>query len=292
MIGGDKEWESTLRLACFDRDGQVGVGRIDGEEIVEVPHSWTDALVCLMDDAGRTELEHAGTGLRLNLKDVQLLPPIGADGRGVFCAGLNYSEHVEELAGMLGGSRDGKPPIFWKLTASLLAPNRTLVTDKELSREVDWEVELGVVLGRGGRRIPEEEVGDYVAGYTVVVDTTLRDLQKAHGQWFIGKNLHASSPIGPWVVSVDEVGYPPSVELSLYVNGVEKQRSMTDLMIWRIAELVSMTSAGVELRPGDVFATGSPPGVGFTREPPEFLVPGDVLKAAIERVGVLEHVVE
>lgn len=278
-----------MRLARVAVDGREIVGRIDGSEVVELSGDWAGALRAVTPGGtGLTELE---TERRHPLSSCELLVPLDPVARGVFCIGLNYREHADEVAGSLGES-DGRPPIFMKLGASMLASAKPIVIDKQLSEEVDWEVELGVVLGLGGRRIPVDQVHEHVAGYTVVVDTTARDLQRAHGQWFIGKNSHASSPMGPWVVTVDELGFPPRTELWLRVNGVEKQRSSTDLMIVDIATFISITSESVELRPGDVFATGSPPGVGFTRQPPEFLRPGDVLEASVERVGSLKHAVE
>lgn len=278
-----------MRLARVAVEGREIVGRIDGAEVIELSSDWTGALAAVVaEGGGLAELE---TDRRHPLATCELLVPLDPGARGVFCIGLNYREHADEVGGSLGEG-DGRPPIFMKLAASMLASAKPIVIDKQLSVEVDWEVELGVLLGRGGRRIPVDEVHRYVAGYTVIVDTTARDLQRAHGQWFIGKNTHAASPMGPWVVTVDELGFPLLTDLWLRVNGVEKQRSSTDLMIVDIATFISMTSESVELRPGDVFATGSPPGVGFTRQPPEFLRPGDVLEASIEGVGSLTHAVE
>jgi 2-keto-4-pentenoate hydratase/2-oxohepta-3-ene-1,7-dioic acid hydratase in catechol pathway len=279
-----------VRLARFEVEGKNRIGFVDGREFVEVDSSWTGLLAYALD--GLSGVEELATGARFALDSGRLLAPLEDTSRGVFCIGLNYRQHVEEVGDVLGEVRTGRPPIFLKLAASMLGPSNPLVLDQELSKEMDWEVELGVVLGRGGRRIPTDRVGEHVVGYTVIVDTTTRDLQREHVQWFIGKNSHRASPIGPWVTTVDEVGFPPVIELSLHLNGVEKQRATTDLMIWSIAEFVAITSESIELKAGDIFATGSPPGVGFTRQPPEFLTPGDKLRAAIEGVGTLEHAVE
>jgi 2-keto-4-pentenoate hydratase/2-oxohepta-3-ene-1,7-dioic acid hydratase in catechol pathway len=280
---------TTVRLARFRADHKDRVGFIDGESLVEVSVGWAEVLARVVED--RAGLASLGGGARWPIDECELLIPIDEATRGIYAIGFNYREHADEIGDELGDTRTGRPPIFFKIRPSLLAAGRALVLDPEFSKEMDWEVELGVVIGRPGRKIPVNKVGRHVAGYTVVVDTTARDRQREHGQWFIGKNAAASSPIGPWVTTVDELGFPPVVELSLSGNGVEKQRAASDNMIWRIEEFIAMTSQGIELQAGDVFATGSPPGVGFTRRPPEFLTRGDVLRAEISQVGWLEHAV-
>jgi 2-keto-4-pentenoate hydratase/2-oxohepta-3-ene-1,7-dioic acid hydratase in catechol pathway len=276
-----------VHLARFRADGEERVGFADAGDLVEVAHSWIEVLGEALEAPSR--IAAAATGARWPLADCELLPPLEATSRGVFCIGMNYQAHTAEVGSQLGAVPSGRPSIFLKLASSMLGPGKPLVLDPALSTEIDWEVELGVVLGRGGRRIPVERVGEHIAGYTIVVDTTARDLQREHVQWFIGKNAHQSSPIGPWVTTIDEIGFPPALGISLHVNGVEKQQARTDQMVWSIAQFIAITSESVELLPGDVFATGSPPGVGFTREPPEFLRSGDVLRADIERVGSLQH---
>lgn len=274
-----------MRLARFEVDGVAQVGLADAEGFVPVGNSWCELLETAVGH--RSDLRPRGR--TVPFEACRPLIPLDESCRGVFCIGLNYSEHATEVGDELGSSQVGRPPIFMKAASALLANRSDIVLDDRVSKQFDWEVELGVVIGRGGRHIPQERVADHIVGYTVVVDTTARDLQRDHGQWFIGKNVEASSPIGPWIVTSDEVGYPPAVELSLQINGVDKQRSTTDKMIWSISEFISMTSAVVELRPGDIFATGSPDGVGFRREPPEFLSPGDCITATIDRVGTLEN---
>lgn len=279
-----------MRLARLAVDGRMIVGLIDGSYAVELTTDWVSALVASVPGGpGMRSLE---SGRRWPLTECELLKPLDTQSRGVFCIGLNYWEHADEFSEKVGVGRAERPPIFLKLAASVLDPYKPIVINRDLSSEIDWEIELAVVLGRGGRFIPADHVGTYIAGYTIIVDMTARDLQREHGQWFIGKNSHQSSPMGPWVVTVDELGFPPVTKLSLRVNGVEKQRSSTELMIVSIADFISITSESIELHPGDVFATGSPPGVGFTRNPPEFLKPGDVLEAVIDGVGNLVHSVE
>jgi 2-keto-4-pentenoate hydratase/2-oxohepta-3-ene-1,7-dioic acid hydratase in catechol pathway len=282
--------EAYVRLARFVAEDADRVGLVVDEDVIEVSCAW-GALVNSSMQGSEAVLRQA-TGRRWALSDCRLLAPLDPTSRGVFCIGMNYSDHVAEVGDDLGRTNSRRPPIFLKLAASMLGPDRPLVLDPAVSSEMDWEVELGVVIGVPGRHIAPDDVHRHVAGYTVVIDTTARDLQQSHVQWFMGKNAHQSSPIGPWVTTVDEIGFPPAVDVSLSVNQIDKQRATTDQMIWSIADFISITSSSVELQAGDVFATGSPPGVGFTRTPPEFLAPGDILQAEIKGVGSLSHVVE
>lgn len=269
--------------------GMDRAGFADGADLVEVDASWPDLLRMSVDEPAA--IPALAPGRRWPQNDCQLLIPLDDSAPGIYCIGFNYRAHAEEVGDELSDTRVGRPPIFFKLRQSLAAPGQPIVLDPAFSKEMDWEVELGVVLGRRGRGIPAGKVAEHIAGYTVIVDTTARDLQRQHGQWFIGKNACCSSPIGPGVTTVDEIGFPPETGLRLYINGIEKQNASAQDMIWQIADFISITSQGIDLQAGDVFATGSPPGVGFTREPPEFLNSGDVLRAEIDGVGVLEHAV-
>ena len=279
-----------MRLARFVADGKTRIGFVTGDQIAELKGSWNEILSNFAD--GSSWIAPVTSGSQWPIAECELLAPLDSDSRGVICIGFNYREHAKEVGAQLGNRPAPRPSIFQKLASSMLAPGKPLHLDPGLSGEVDWEVELGVVIGKGGRHIPAEQVADHIAGYTIVVDVTARDLQRDHVQWFMGKNLHRSSPIGPWVTTMDEIGFPPVLQISLHVNDVEKQRSTTDRMIWGIDEFISMTSSCVELQPGDVFATGSPPGVGFSRQPPEYLRPGDLLRAEIQHLGRLEHDVQ
>lgn len=276
-----------MRLARFRAAGADRAGFVEEAELVEADAAWPELLRMALTD--RAAIRAVASGRRWAMNECELLVPVGDSTPGIFCIGFNYRAHAEEVGDELGDTRAGRPPIFFKLRDSLTPAGNAITLDPAFSKEMDWEVELGVVLGKGGRNIAPSEVADHIVGYTVVVDTTARDLQRDHGQWFIGKNASASSPVGPWITTVDELGFPPAIDLRLYINGVEKQYGSSDKMIWSIAEFISITSQGIELRVGDVFATGSPPGVGFTRQPPEFLSSGDLLRAEIDGVGVLEH---
>ena len=278
-----------MRFIRFRAAGEDLVGWLDGEEAVQVRLSWEEMVAASLEP-GRPDIA-ARSVRRYPLAECLLLPPLPLVRGGLFCIGMNYREHDEE-AGTALGPRARRPAIFWKLASSCIGDGEPIQADPSISREFDWEVELGVVIGRGGRRIHADRAGDHIAGYTVVNDVTARDLQRDHVQWFTGKNVAGSTPVGPWVVSADEVAFPPVLSVSLTVNGVEKQRASTDRMIWGIGEFIALVSERVELRPGDLFATGTPSGVGFSRNPPEFLIPGDIVCADVERIGTLRNVVK
>jgi len=279
-----------MRLARFrsktDDETRVGVER-DGL-LWEVAEPWLTALASC---AGPTPRVLTETGRSFALVDCELLAPLPAQGRGVFSVGMNYLDHDAEARGLLRAPETEDPVLFVKLASAMADPNAGLLLDRDVSEQFDWEVELGVVIGRPGRDIHPDDVPKHVAGYTIVNDVTARDLQRRHVQWFLGKNVDASSPIGPWVTTLDEAGYPPALELVLTVNGEEKQRGKTTDMVHDVPKLVSTVSKAVELQTGDVFATGTPAGVGFARQPPEFLRVGDVIEARIENLGQQRNVV-
>ncbi|MBV8499549.1 MAG: fumarylacetoacetate hydrolase family protein [Candidatus Eremiobacteraeota bacterium] len=213
--------------------------------------------------------------------------------RNVFCVGRNYLEHA--LEGARASGRELRlpdaPTFFTKASTAVAAPGATLHLDARASKEYDFEAELAVVIGARCKDVPEEEALDVVFGYAALDDLTARDLQRRHGQWFKGKSLDESCPLGPWIVTPDEIGDPQSLELSLFVNGTRKQHSNTSKMIFTIARLIAELSRGMTLLPGDVIATGTPEGVGFARTPAEFLRDGDVVEIDIEKIGRLTNTI-
>jgi 2-keto-4-pentenoate hydratase/2-oxohepta-3-ene-1,7-dioic acid hydratase in catechol pathway len=211
--------------------------------------------------------------------------------RNVFCVGRNYLEHAREGARALGRElkMPAVPTFFTKASTAIAAPEATLHLSASVSREYDYEAELAVVIGAACKDVPAEEALHAVFGYTALNDVTARDLQREHGQWFKGKSLDETCPIGPWIVTPEELGDPQHLELRLRRNGVEKQHAATSAMIFSIPRLIAELSKGMTLLPGDVIATGTPEGVGFARNPPEFLADGDVLEVEIERIGILRN---
>jgi len=279
-----------MRLARFraNTEDETHVGVVRDGALFEVAEPWLEALAGC---AGLIPRPLTETGRSFPLEDCEFLAPLPDQGRGVFCVGMNYPDHDAEARGLLKAPATKDPVLFLKLASAMADPNAVLHLERSVSEQFDWEVELGVVIGRAGRDIHPGDVAKYIAGYAIVNDVTARDLQRRHLQWFMGKNVHASSPIGPWVTTLDEAGYPPVLEMLLTVNGEEKQRGKTTDMVFDVPTLISTVSKAVELLTGDVFATGTPAGVGFARQPPEFLRAGDVIEARIEGLGHQRNVV-
>ena len=224
-----------------------------------------------------------------------LIAPIPRPRRNVLCVGWNYSEHFAEGQGMRGPNDSPQeipeyPALFSKQPNAVIGPENPVWHSSPISEQLDWEVELAVVIGIPGRDIPQDQAFEHVFGYTIGNDVSVRDVQRRHGgQWFKGKNFDTHCPLGPWIVSADEIGDPHNLHITLRVNGVTKQDSSTRFMVFRIPRIIHEFSLGMRLEPGDVILTGTPEGVGFARKPPEFLRVGDVIEAEIEKIGVLRN---
>jgi 2-keto-4-pentenoate hydratase/2-oxohepta-3-ene-1,7-dioic acid hydratase in catechol pathway len=220
--------------------------------------------------------------LGVALARARLEAPIPRPARNVFCLGRNYQEHAAER----GAEAPPHPVYFTKVPESVLAPGGKVV-HHAVTKELDYEVELAVVIGRAGRDIPQAAALGHVFGYTVINDVTARDLQKRHGQWFKGKTLDTFCPMGPVLVTADEIPDPQALAITLRVNGETRQSSHTSKMIFPVAECIAVLSQGFTLLPGDVIATGTPEGVGAALG--TFLKIGDRLEAEVERIGVLQN---
>jgi 2-keto-4-pentenoate hydratase/2-oxohepta-3-ene-1,7-dioic acid hydratase in catechol pathway len=227
----------------------------------------------------------------LALADVRLHAPIPRPAKNVFCVGWNYLEHFEEGGRKLDDGRElPKHPVFFtKVPTTVNGPFDAIAFDAALSTQLDWEVELGVVIGTGGKDIAESGAMRHVWGYTVINDVSWRDIQRRHGnQWMKGKSLDGTCPMGPWLVTADSLD-PADLRIACRVNGVTKQESRTRHMYFKIPRLLAELSAGMTLEPGDVISTGTPAGVGYARTPPEFLRPGDLLETEIEGIGTIRN---
>ena len=179
--------------------------------------------------------------------------------------------------------------IFTKAPTTANGPYGDIVIDPAVSEQVDWEAELAVIIGKTGKNIREEEALDYVFGYTVLNDVSARDLQFQHQQFFRGKSIDGYCPMGPWIVTADEVADPQQLPIRLRVNGVVKQDANTNMMIFSVRQIIAVLSKGMTLEAGDIIATGTPSGVGFARNPPEFLKAGDVVETEIEGLGMMRN---
>lgn len=230
-------------------------------------------------------------GAAHTLSEVRLFAPIPRPRKNVICLGLNYAEHARESARMRGQTANipQDPLFFTKAPTTVNGPYSKIVIDPAVSIEVDWEVELAVIIGTTGKNIREEDALSHVFGYTVLNDVSARDLQSRHKQFFKGKSIDGYCPMGPWIITADEIADPQQLTLRLRVNGVTKQEGSTGDMIFDVRSIISILSQGMTLEAGDIIATGTPSGVGFARTPPEFLLPGDIMETEIEGIGVLRN---
>jgi len=225
------------------------------------------------------------------LADVKLHAPIPRPSKNVFCVGWNYLEHFDEGAKKLQDNRElPKYPVFFsKAVTAVTGPFDPVPFDASISTSLDWEVELGLIFGTGGKNITEADAMKHVFGYTVINDVSWRDLQRRHGgQWHKGKSLDGTCPMGPWIVTADSID-PNNVRVTCRVNGVTKQDSSTKFLYFKLPRLIAELSAGMTIEPGDIISTGTPEGVGFARTPPEFMKPGDLLETEIEGIGVMRN---
>jgi 2-keto-4-pentenoate hydratase/2-oxohepta-3-ene-1,7-dioic acid hydratase in catechol pathway len=229
------------------------------------------------------------------VEEVRLFAPIPVPRRNVHCVGWNYVEHFEEGKSLRdsGQTLPEHPVFFTKGTNAVNGPYDPIPYDPRVSTAIDWEVELAVIVGRRGKNLSEEEAMDHVFGFCVLNDMTARDIQqKKHGgQWWKGKSLDGHAPMGPWIVTADGFDWS-SRRLISRVNGVVKQDGNTSQMYFKVPRLLAELSLGLTLEPGDILATGTPPGIGHARKPPEYLRPGDVLESEIEGIGVLRNPIQ
>lgn len=282
-----------MKLVTYHHNGRMSIGAVQGENIIDLSAVATSMLHLV--EAGAEGLAQAqgyiGTAQQLiPLESVSLQAPIPRPTRNVMCLGLNYADHAEETYATQGRQTQLPefPIVFTKATTAVNGPYDDIPFDAAVSEKIDWEVELGVIIGRYGRNIPRQQAMDYVFGYTVINDVTARDLQRQHRQYFKGKSLDGFCPMGPWIVTADALD-PGQLRLTSRVNSVTKQDSSTQHMLFAIPDIIAHLSRGMTLLPGDIIATGTPSGVGFARQPPEFLKPGDVVECEVENVGVIKN---
>jgi 2-keto-4-pentenoate hydratase/2-oxohepta-3-ene-1,7-dioic acid hydratase in catechol pathway len=230
-------------------------------------------------------------GVGLDPQKIRWHAPIPRPLKNVFCVGRNFVSHAEESARARGQELKlpELPMFFTKAPTSVTGPFDEVPWDASVTQQVDWEAELGVIVGIAGRNIRRDRALQHVFGYTVINDVTARELQKSHGQFFKGKSLDGFCPMGPHVVTADEFGDPQAKRITLRVNGVVKQDGNTRNMIFAVDALIESLSAGLTLEAGDILATGTPEGVGFARTPPEFLQDGDVMETEVEGIGTMRN---
>jgi len=280
-----------LKLLTFLADSRLRPGVLDGDQVVDLA-----AAGCPVDETGDLlrivrggdamlervrEAINSPTRRVFDLDEVTLTAPLLQPSK-IIAVGLNYIDHCEEAKLPV----PKEPVLFSKFPSSITGPYDDLRWPEGVTREVDYEVELGVVIGRRGRNISEKDALDYVCGYTVVNDVSARDLQFANAkQWDRGKSLDTFCPWGPWIVTRDEIPDPHKLDVRTVLNGKEMQKSNTSKLVFNINQIIAYASQGTTLMPGDLIPTGTPFGVGFSRTPPVFLKHGDVCECEVERIG-------
>jgi len=295
-----------MKLVSFRRRGKIRLGVLDpdGKTVIDLsvaaPRLPSDMTGFI--EAGDTALAAAANALGTRRKDarlaasrVRLMAPIPSPRRNILCVGKNYYDHAREFDKSGFNATTGAdaipdvPIIFTKPPSTVIGPGDDIPGHLDPTRSVDYEVELAVVIGKGGRRIAKRRAFDHVYGYTIVNDVTARHLQARHKQWFLGKSIDGFCPMGPWLVTADEVGDVRKLRVQSRVNGELRQNALVRDLIFDIPTLIATLSMGMTLQPGDVIATGTPAGVGIGFTPPKFLKKGDVVTLTIDRLGELEN---
>jgi 2-keto-4-pentenoate hydratase/2-oxohepta-3-ene-1,7-dioic acid hydratase in catechol pathway len=287
-----------MKLITYQHHKQTYIGAVLDEVVVDLT-AVAPTLLALIKQ-GPDGLQRAKTVINnatqtIPLAEVKLLAPIPVPERNIMCLGWNYAEHAQESATTKGleiKELPQTPIVFTKATTSVNGPFGDVPWNTAVSTEVDYEVELAFIISKAGKNIPREEAMEYVYGYTVLNDISARDLQRNGKQFFKGKSLDGFCPIGPWLVTADDIVDPQNLTITCRVNGITKQDSSTQHMIFDIPAIIEYLSLGMTLLPGDIIATGTPSGVGFARTPPEYLQPGDVVECEIEQIGLIRNQIQ
>lgn len=296
-----------MKLLTFSINDTQKLGILRGDVIVDVQslgyklNQETPSSMLELIDSGEDGLKKFENLLKsasenqiaassLYLSEVEILAPIPKPRKNIIGIGLNYTEHVAESARSLDTDQSlpQKPVIFSKPPTAVTGPNTAIIHNEDLTQQLDWEVELAVIIGKKGKYISKESAMDYVFGYTIINDISARDCRRA-GQWIVSKGQDTFAPMGPIIVTKDEIEDPHNLNLSLYVNDELKQASNTQFMLFRIDDLIEDLSTVFTLEPGDIIATGTPAGVGAGRNPQEWLWDLDQVEAHVEKIGSLKN---
>jgi 2-keto-4-pentenoate hydratase/2-oxohepta-3-ene-1,7-dioic acid hydratase in catechol pathway len=286
----------AARLGVVQGDEIVDVQRLAASRGQELPGSMLELID--LGPSGLKSLQRLidaceglwPAGASVPAVNVRLLAPIPRPRKNIFGIGLNYVEHVAESSRVLDTSKDlpKQPVIFSKPPTTVVGPGEPIQHNAKLTQQLDWEVELAAIIGRRASRVSAKDALNYVFGYSVMIDVSARDNRRA-GQWIYSKGMDSYGPFGPCIVTADEIPDPQTLDLWLTVNGEVKQKSNTRHMLFKVDYLIADISAGITLEPGDIIATGTPEGVGAGRTPQEWLKPGDVVVACVERIGEIRH---
>lgn len=278
-----------MKLVTCLHEGRERVGALTEHGVVFLPCPDMNTLIETLPPETL-----AVTGKPVPLEDVTLLAPIPRPRQDVICLGMNYRAHAAEAAQYDAEAFTKEAPAvyFSKRVSRAGDPDGVIPSYKGLVERLDYEAELAVIIGKAARDVKAAAAGNYIFGYTILNDVSARDLQTGHKQWYFGKSLDGFTPMGPCILTADGVPFPPALEISCKVNGEERQRSNTSLLIHSIPEIIEELSAGMTLLPGTIIATGTPAGVGMGLDPLEFLKHGDVVECTVEGIGTLRSTVQ
>ncbi|QHS38035.1 fumarylacetoacetate hydrolase family protein [Alcaligenes faecalis] len=289
MLGDDRVVDLTQAWGMYEHPLSARQAPTEVIDAIFMGDEILISLQLLMEQASQAKAPvHAA-------QDLCFLAPVPNPSKNIFCVGRNYRDHIVEGNLARGRAADDFPKAleFFSKPPTTVVGHQALVSRHAAhTKMLDYEVELGIVIGKEGRDIPVEDALDYVFGYTVINDITARDLQALHGQWFKGKSLDGTCPIGPVVALKTSIADPNALDLELEVNGELRQSANTSDMLFDVPNIIAQLSAGMTLEPGDIIATGTPSGVGFAMQPPRSLEPGDVIKARIPAIGELVTTIE
>lgn len=281
-----------MKIISYSTGNESRVGVVQDHTVIDVSHEFPDALSIIK--AGREGIDKINEILCSNverkpLKCEHLLSPIPKLERNVICVGWNYLEHFNERFRQ-DIDLPTKPTVFTKATETVAGPYDGIPLAETFTEKFDYEAELAVVIGRKGKNISEEEAPDYIFGYMCANDLSARDVQQSHGgQWFMGKSMDKSCPMGPWLVTRDEIDDVQNLEITCKVNGNIVQFSNTNLMMFSVSRIIAELSKGMTLLPGDIILTGTPSGIGAKRNPPLFLGSGDIVEVSISGIGSIKN---
>ncbi|MDR0926106.1 MAG: fumarylacetoacetate hydrolase family protein [Hungatella sp.] len=281
VVSKDEMWVFPLRAFGMEY-----------KEMLEVVKGLTQSELDLLEHASGLDPYNSNIVGAAMMKEVMLLAPIRTPDQDIICLGLNYMEHAEESARYkkedFGGTRPNAV-YFSKRVNEAVDPYGEILSHSDMVDSLDYEVELGVIIGKDAKDVAPEQVKDYIFGYTIINDVSARNVQNAHKQWYFGKSLDGFAPMGPCILTAGSISYPPELDIQSKVNGELRQDSNTRLMIFNIDHIVSELSKGLTLRAGTIISTGTPKGVGMGFEPPKFLAAGDEVECLIEGIGAIKN---
>ena len=275
-----------MKLAAFIYNGVEQVGIAAGTEVIPIPG------ISSMEELIRTGIPEELPSKGISLKDVKLISPIPRPSQDVICLGMNFADHTNEAAKFHPTMVRENYAVYFSKRVNEAVPDQGIVdSHPEVTKELDYEAEVAVIIGRDAYQVRKEDAREYIFGYTILNDISAREIQTRHKQFYLGKSLDGFTPIGPWIVTADEFAYPPEIGVRCFVNGELRQDGNTSSWIFGIDDVIEDLSAGMTLKAGTIISMGTPAGVGMGFTPPKFLKKGDVIVCEADGIGTLTNTV-